>query len=123
MSKVKKCLECKKVVIGRSDKKYCDDYCRSEYNNRLNSETSNYMRRVNSILKKNRRVLAKLSQTKLPKYPKERLINEGFNFYYFTNKFKSNSGKEYYFCYEHGILELENNWCLLVQSRDQVDPL
>jgi hypothetical protein len=29
----KTCLFCEKPVKGRSDKKFCDDYCRAAYNN------------------------------------------------------------------------------------------
>lgn len=53
----KTCLACDKPLKGRLDKKFCDDYCRNNYNNRLNSDQSNYVRNVNNILRKNRRIL------------------------------------------------------------------
>lgn len=121
MSKVKKCLECGKVVVGRSDKKYCDVYCRNEYNNRLNSDTSKLIRNVNYILKKNRRVLVRLKKENKIKCTKERLIAEGFNFSYFTNKMKTSSGAEYYFCYDQGLIELENNYCQLVLKGEETN--
>ena len=31
--KNKKCLSCGKLLKGRVDKKFCDDYCRNNYNN------------------------------------------------------------------------------------------
>jgi hypothetical protein len=32
-TEIKKCLACNKTLRGRADKKFCDDYCRSNYNN------------------------------------------------------------------------------------------
>ena len=57
---VKNCLTCDKPLKGRSDKKFCDDYCRNNYNNQLKSITTNQMRNVNNALGKNRRILEEL---------------------------------------------------------------
>ena len=56
----RKCLVCGKPLKGRSDKKFCDDYCRSSYNNDLKSAANNYIRNVNNALGKNRRILESL---------------------------------------------------------------
>ena len=40
----KKCLECKDPIIGRADKKFCSDQCRNTYNNKLNSDSNNFVR-------------------------------------------------------------------------------
>ena len=53
----KKCPECGAPIKGRIDKKFCSDLCRNAYNNKQNSDTTNYMRTVNNILRKNRRLL------------------------------------------------------------------
>jgi len=55
----KKCAECGDEFIGRADKKFCSDQCRSAFNNKLNSDHSQFMRNVNNILRKNRRIQAK----------------------------------------------------------------
>ena len=34
----KPCLSCSKPVKGRTDKKFCDDYCRNSYHNRYPKE-------------------------------------------------------------------------------------
>ena len=41
----KTCVACGKAVKGRSDKKFCDDYCRNVYNNDLKSDSNNYVRK------------------------------------------------------------------------------
>jgi len=46
--------------------------------------------------------------------PKSKLLEQGFNFNYFTNVLNTKSGKTYYFCYEHGYLPIENDWYMLV---------
>ena len=36
----KNCLECGTRIIGRADKKFCNDSCRNSYNNKFNKENS-----------------------------------------------------------------------------------
>ncbi len=53
----KKCLECERPVFGRVDKKFCSDGCRNAYNNKNKAAATNYIRNVNNLLAKNRRIL------------------------------------------------------------------
>lgn len=115
------CPECGDTIKGRSDKKFCSDQCRNAYNNRLNSDRDNYMRKVNNILRKNRRILEKLNPNGKAKTSKKILLEQGFDFNYFTNFYKTKQGKVYYFCYEQGLLPLENNEFALVVKSDYVD--
>ncbi len=113
----KACLECEGKLIGRVDKKFCSDQCRVSYNNKLNGNATNYMRSVNSILRKNRRILLDLNTTGKTKVGKEKLSQKGFNFTYHTGWYRIKDGSIYYFCYEQGYLEIENNFYLLVQKK------
>ncbi|MEI9808189.1 MAG: hypothetical protein WDO16_10100 [Bacteroidota bacterium] len=56
-TETKNCLACDKPLKGRSDKKFCDDYCRNTYNNQLKSISNNNIRNINNTLTKNRRIL------------------------------------------------------------------
>ena len=56
----KLCVECETPLIGRVDKKFCNDMCRNSYNNLLNKDANEYVRKVNVILRKNRRILSSL---------------------------------------------------------------
>src|SRR3546814_5057939 len=76
----RKCMDCGEPLVGRADKKFCDDACRANYNNRRNSGESGYLRKVNNILKRNRKILAKLSPEGGGKVKWKTLINDGFNF-------------------------------------------
>ena len=55
----KTCLACGKPLKGRVDKKFCDDYCRNNYNNQQKAKGShsNFVRNINNTLLKNRKIL------------------------------------------------------------------
>lgn len=117
----KKCEECGIDFLGRTDKKFCSDACRYAYNNRLKSGNDSYIRNINNILKKNRTILAGFNPTGKVKIPKQRLLTKGFNFSFFTNIYRTHSGKEYFFCYDQGYVELENDHVMLVVKQEYVD--
>ena len=112
------CLDCNEELKGRSDKKFCNDQCRSNFNNRQQSESTAFMRQVNSILKRNRRILEELNPDGKTRLSRKKLLAKGFNFEYFTNIYTTQTGKSYYFCYESGYLHLENEDVLLVRREE-----
>ena len=113
----KTCLECGGKLIGRVDKKFCSDQCRVSHNNKLNGNATNYIRTVNNILRKNRRILLELNTTGKTKVARDKLTQKGFDFTYHTGSYRTKDGSIYYFCYEQGYLEIENNFYLLVQKK------
>ncbi len=116
----RKCQECEQKLKGRKDQKFCSDYCRNTFNNRLNEDSTNYMRRINNILRKNRRVLANLNPNGKNTVDGIRLAEDGFNFHYYTNVYKTQKGAMYYFCYDQGYLKMDNDQYMLVQKQDYV---
>jgi hypothetical protein len=121
LGKTRKCLECKEEFKGRIDKRFCSDQCRNTYNNRNNSDSTNYVRNINHVLKKNRRILAQLNPDGKGKTHRNKLNELGFNFNYFTSLLRTQKGSVYYFCYEYGYLPLENDYFFLVKSREGKD--
>ena len=117
----RKCLECEDEFIGRLDKKFCSDQCRSSFNNRLNSDATNFIRNVNNILRKNRRILTELNPDGKARVHRDRLLELGFRFSYFTNEYVTRSGNAYRFCYDQGYLELDNDFFALVVRKEYVD--
>ena len=101
------CQCCDKPVRGRSDKKFCDDYCRNNFNNKLRSSENNLIRNINHVLMKNRRILANYlsGASGAKKMKRELLSSEGFLFGYHTHQRQSRKGNLYRFCYEYGYLE------------------
>lgn len=113
----KQCLSCGKPIKGRIDKKFCDDYCRTQYNNQLKAEDTAVIKKINAVLRSNRRILERLipAGEELTKCPKQKLVDAGFNFHYFTHQYSNKKGNVYCFCYEYGYLPLEGDWMLLVK--------
>ncbi len=116
-----KCLECGDEFKGRTDKKFCSPQCRSSYNNKLNSDATNFVRNINNILRKNRRILAELNPKGKSKVHRDQLLERGFKFSYFTNQYHTKSGNEYHFCYDQGYLALEDDYYALVVRQVYVE--
>ena len=116
----KLCVACNKPVKGRTDKKFCDDVCRNQYHNELKADTNNLMRNINHALGKNRRILEGLivEGDEMAKATKEILLQEGFQFKYFTHTYTNKKKSTYFFCYDHGYLPLENDWYLIVRASE-----
>jgi len=112
----KTCLECNEKIVGREDKKFCSDGCRNSYNNKINKDSTNYMRNVNNKLRKNYRILAEANPEGKSKITKTKLSSKGFDFEYFTNILITNTGNTYYFVYDQGYRNLEDDYILLVQK-------
>ena len=119
-TKAKLCLTCSKPIKGRTDKKFCDDYCRNNYNNQLKSATTNLVRNINNALGKNRRILENfLGKEEMIKTTKDKLLEKGFQFKYITHTYTNKKGNVYFFCYDIGYLPLENDWYLLVKRKEE----
>jgi len=116
----RKCLECEEEFLGRSDKKFCSDYCRNVYNNRQNLDANKLVRKVNYTLRKNRRILETLNKTGKTKVHKMKLLDEGFNFAFHTNTYTTKNDKFYVFCYDQGYLKLDGDYYVLVHKKEYI---
>ena len=112
------CLECGAPFKGRVDKKFCSDNCRIAFNNRLNSDDISYVRNVNNILRKNRRILISMNPTGKNEVTYDKLKARGFDFNHFTSIYKTREGSQYFYCYEHGYLPIEQDCYLLVIKKE-----
>ncbi len=115
----KKCLSCEKPIQGRADKKFCDDYCRNNYNNTLNADTNNFVRNVINTLRKNRRILEDLIPEKeeTGKTTKDKLLQKGFQFQFVTETYTTKKGDIYFYCFEYGYRFLESDWVMVVRRK------
>lgn len=115
------CLCCEESISGRVDKKFCSDQCRNAYNNEKNAGYENHVRRINGILRKNRKLLESLSgQINKKILPAISFTNAGFNYNYYTSSFSTKNGHTYYFCYEYGYLKIGTEKIMIVK-RDNFD--
>ena len=115
------CPECGDEYTGRSDKKYCSPNCRSTFHNRQNAELQAFQRSINNILRHNRNVLAELNPDGKANVKKERMIDRGFKFRYFTNEYTTRNGTLYHFCYDYGYKVEEGEWVLVIKRQEYVE--
>ena len=111
----RKCLECYEQLRGRADQKFCNDQCRSAYNNRQLIDSNKVVRSVNRILKKNYSILTLLNPEGKTTVLLNDLQKKGYRFDSFTCTYLARNSRIYYFCYDQGYSELENNKVILVR--------
>lgn len=109
-----KCLECGSPIIGRLDKKFCNDQCRHLFNNKKKRKHEAAILNINSILRKNRSILKSLNPVGKTTVRRTLLENSAFNFNFHTHIYRTNSGITYYFCYEYGYALAPDEKILLV---------
>ena len=116
MEQRRKCLECGEPIRGRTDKKFCSDYCRNVYHNKRNKDSKNLIRNINNRLRKNYRILDSfpLKEGKT-RTTRNRLIDKGFDFDFFTSLYTTKKGSTYYFVYDLGYLPLDNDYYMIVK--------
>lgn len=115
----KNCLACERPIKGRTDKKFCDDSCRNNYNNRLNSDETPLVRNINNVLRKNRRVLKELlsgMEKKVLVIDKLKLVEKGYHFEYCTEHYITKENEQYYYCYDYGYRPLDEEKLMVVKD-------
>lgn len=111
----RQCKQCKVKIQGRADKQFCSDYCRNAYNNEQNKVSNKLIRNTNNALKRNWRILEELNPKDKCTVHKNKLVEQNFNFNYFTSIYTTKKGTIYYFVYNQGYLALDNNFYMLVK--------
>ncbi|MDB0600488.1 hypothetical protein [Tenacibaculum maritimum] len=112
----RECLECNEIVKGRADKKFCSDYCRNSYNNKVNKDSKNLIRNVNNRLRKNYKILSELNTTGKTKVTRSKLYDNGFDFQFFTSIYTTKAKSTYFYIYNQGYLPLDNDFFLLIKK-------
>jgi predicted nucleic acid-binding Zn ribbon protein len=115
------CLDCGATLHGRSDKKFCSDQCRNNFNNKLNRESNNFVRNVHGLLRKNRRILADLWAEDKVKVHKDALFALGYNFSFFTHIIETSDGNKYQYCFEFGYCETGDDFIELKMNSNYID--
>lgn len=120
----RECAFCGKELFGRTDKAYCNDTCRNNGNRKRRKkmawEEPLFINQINTILKRNYNILTAqgLDQTGPKPVSRFKLMDEGFNFKYFTSQLKTRTGN-YYFIYDYGWKELEEAKVMVVHNPEQ----
>ena len=85
------CKECGKPLIGRIDKKFCNDQCRFQYNNKKKRVHESAILNINQQLRKNRTI------------------------------HRTEKGLTYYFNYDYGYMLIEDEKIVLVTYQRYMD--
>ena len=114
------CIECNEPLKGRSDKKFCDDHCRSTFNNRRNRMDNNTIRKINLRLNRNRRILKDLYSNGKKKVKHLELSNKGFCFTFYTHQHVTTRKNTYHLCFEYGYRKIENDFFLIIKKEVEI---
>ncbi len=113
------CLYCNERIIGRSDKKYCSDQCRSTHHNILFREEMKFMRGINTVLRNNRKILADFRAKGMDVINERRLLVSGFNLNYYTNIIENQKcNKTIIVVYDYGYQYDENEIIRLLDPKE-----
>lgn len=115
-TKTRYCLNCGKEIAGRAGKMFCSDLCRNTHNNKQNKDATNLIRNVNNRLRKNHRILEELNPEDMVKVERKLLKKKGFDFDFFTSVLHSKTGKDYFFVYDQGFMELDEDIFMLLKK-------
>lgn len=104
------CLNCNKVLEGRQGKKFCNAYCKSNFHYEKNKDNEpSIFRKIESQLKKNRKILKKFNQAGKATVRENHLMDQGFNPRVLTHYWKNAKGGTYLFCFEFGFMKIREN--------------
>lgn len=116
--KPNRCRYCNEMIVGRSDKKFCNNHCRSAYHNNYVSGKEAYISTINQQLRKNRAALHKACPIGKATVRITYLEDLGMDFRYHTHTWRSSHNNLYYMCYDYGYMYIkEPNKVLIIQEQ------
>ncbi len=116
LSQNRTCTACSTAIQGRSDKKFCSEYCRNSYNNQQKTNEQ-FVRSINSLLRRNRQIIKLFLETIGPDAVvfRDDMLRRGFHFEYYTHARKDKEGQAIRFCYEYGYAPTAHGYYRLVR--------
>lgn len=123
MNNVRKCKNptCDRPVLGRSDKVYCTDGCRSShYNDTKKEKEPDPYTIIPKFQKNNREILKRIYDNNggYTKVSKNYLIRLGYNFTYHTHFMLDYNHKFHECCYDYAFRMIDNYWIEISKSND-----
>ncbi len=118
MNQIKNCLCCEKPLHGRSDKRFCSISCKNAWNAARRRTTRSITEQIDTILHRNREILAVLMGEKTNKMEVDRLVLDraGFNFKYITGIYTNSQGKLYHYVYDFAWMEFSKQVVMIVRK-------
>lgn len=118
----RKCVECGKILHGRTDQRFCADYCRNAYHNRFKRPDEQYIKEVNGRIRRNRRILKELCPEGKAMVRREVLEIKGYDYRYFSAIYTAK--KTYFLCYDYGFAPIIDNGkekVLIIHKQNYMD--
>jgi len=127
------CENCGKALFGRTDKRFCNDSCRNEFNRKKRAaqhiEEYENLPEILKIIKKNHEILKlyKLENTDpgtIISVDRAELLGKGYHFKFFTSLQHDKHGKLWKFCFDYGIREgqhsVADHYCEITYDLEQI---
>ena len=99
----KYCRVCSERLYGRTDQRFCSDYCRNRFHNQKRKQELAYLRRIDRILRRNRAILKQLWEAGSWETDWDHLLRLGFRPSYCTGSFWKGNNRQTLLFYEMGI--------------------
>lgn len=121
------CENCSKPLFGRTDKRFCNDSCRNNYNRNKRSQEKiaehENLPEILKVIKRNYQILKSTNKSLLNyneriSVPISELNAKGFNFKFITSIHKD-SEELWMFCFERGY-RIEGSHCIILDRPSQI---
>lgn len=111
------CKICKKAIIGRTDKVFCSQNCKSFYHRKLRAFVQKNTFDIDSILHRNRAILQEVLGKRLSQIKVKRIemSKRNFHFKYHTHFHINKSGKMYHHVYDIAWMEFSDDEVLILR--------
>lgn len=114
----RQCLHCSQGFLGRSDKKFCSNQCRSAWHQSQQLQQEQSVQQIIRRLSRNRLLIKRLLAEGYTQVGRAHMAELDFTFCYYTHQYKTKGGNTYYFCFDAGYRLLPENKVLLVLWQD-----
>ncbi|HKK77663.1 MAG TPA: hypothetical protein VJ953_21470 [Saprospiraceae bacterium] len=115
------CITCQSRLRGRSDQRFCSDYCRNRYHNLQKRKEHSFFRKVNQILRRNRTILHQLASNYRIRVSAQELQAFGFHFDYCTSWQVTAEQQVIFVCYDMAYQRSEEE--VLIYHFGRTSPL
>ena len=109
------CIFCGRELIGRSDKKFCDDNCRNNHSYKQNKYNNDVINKVNKSLLYNRNILKSIVKSRRKIVKKQILVNNKFNFEMMTGVRRTQKQQEYKLVYDYAYRYINDEDVLIIK--------
>ncbi|MFN8206441.1 MAG: hypothetical protein U0T82_03420 [Bacteroidales bacterium] len=110
------CPDCNSPIFGRRDRKFCSDACRTNYHNIRLREKMPLVRKVNTILLRNRKILESFLSHGKSTVSQSELLASGYSLFWNTGQSRSSGTPCVSLVYEYSLEELPDGQFKICRS-------